>query len=86
MGQPADHDVKHRREDQTEECDTQHPEEHCCSDCVPELGAGTLSQHQRHNTQDERQRRHEDRAQAEPTGVDNGIDGRLALRFKIDAM
>jgi hypothetical protein len=50
---------------------------------VPQFGTGALGQHQRHHPEDERERRHQDRTQTQPTGVDNRIDDTLTLSFEV---
>src|SRR6202011_112366 len=67
-GEPTANDVECRREDQSERRNTDHAGETRGTERLPELGAGARRPYQRHDTENEGERRHQDRPQPQPRG------------------
>ena len=66
LPEALDHHVEHGGEDQRQHGGRQHAADHGGAQRLPAGGAGTGGEHQRHRAEDEGQRRHQDRAQAQP--------------------
>jgi hypothetical protein len=64
--EPAANNVEGWREDQSERRDTDHTGEHRGTKRLPELGPGARRPYQGHDTENEGERRHEDRPQPQP--------------------
>src|SRR5258708_11304226 len=67
-GEPPANDVEGRREDQSERRDADHAGKNRGPKRLPELGAGARRPYQRHDTENEGERRHQDRPQPQPRG------------------
>src|SRR5439155_5630142 len=75
---PENH-VEHRRQEEAEERDAEHAAEHRRAERLAHLGAGPGRARERQHAQDERERGHQDRPEAEPARLDGGREAVLAL-------
>src|SRR5881409_2673103 len=75
---PENH-VEHGRQEEAEERDAEHAAEHRRSERLAHLGAGSGRARERQHAQDERERGHQDRPEAEPARLDGGREAVLAL-------
>src|SRR5947207_1164499 len=77
-GAPENH-VEHGRQEEAEERDPEHAAEHRRAERLAHLGAGSGRARERQHAQDERERGHQDRPEAEPARLDGGREAVLAL-------
>src|SRR5205823_6908620 len=70
--EPHDHNVKHRSKEQTETCDSEHPEKHGGPQSLAHFGAGTAADYQRKDAENKGKGSHQNRAQTEAAGFDRG--------------
>src|SRR5437870_7755939 len=75
---PENH-VEHGRQEKAEERHAEHAAEHRRAERLAHLGAGSGRARQRQHAQDERERGHQDRPEAEPARLDGGCEAVLAL-------
>src|ERR1700737_2720037 len=80
----SNRDVEHRNKQQPEERGEQHAAYHAGADLVPRSGTGAGRRHERNDADDEGQRRHQDRAEAQYRSFEYGVAERLALRLPGD--
>src|SRR5882724_1606944 len=67
-GEPPANDVEGRREDQSESRNPDHARKNRGAERLPELGSGAGRPNQWHDTENEGERRHQDRPQPQPRG------------------
>src|SRR5712692_10237554 len=75
---PENH-VEHRRQEEAEERDAEHAAEHRRAERLAHLGAGSGRARERQHAQDERERGHQDRPEAQAARLDGGGEAVLAL-------
>src|SRR3984957_2167615 len=80
---PAGDDVEDRGEDQPEGGDADHAEEHRGAKRLAQLGAGADRPDQRTDTENEGERGHQDRPQAQPRGFDRRIPAAAPLILEL---
>ena len=73
------HDVEDRDEEDVQEGGEQHPAGDRRAHRMTALLPGAACKHQRHDAEDERQRRHQDRPQPDARGLDRRVHDRTAL-------
>ena len=71
--EPTDEGVERRCEDEAEASHAEHPEQHRCLQRLPHLCSGSGCDGKRGNTQNERERGHQDRPKARPRSVHRGL-------------
>src|SRR5688500_15339730 len=77
--EPPDDDVEDRREEETEERHAQHPGEDGDAHRLTNLEAGAGGKHERYDSHYKCERRHENRAQPDAAGSQDGLARRLAF-------
>src|SRR5690242_18758550 len=78
-GNSTDQDIEERREDETEKGDAEHAGEDRDAHDVAHLRSRAASEHQRQNTHDERERRHENRTQTNARCLERGAESIATL-------
>mmetsp|Transcript_21687 Transcript_21687/g.84531 ORF Transcript_21687/g.84531 Transcript_21687/m.84531 type:complete len:206 (-) Transcript_21687:1321-1938(-) len=83
LGALAQQAVEHRRQEDAEEGHAKHAGEHGDTHRTPHLAAGTAAEDQRDDAGAEGDGGHQDGAQPQPAGLDNGVVDRLAVLLQL---
>src|SRR5436190_23347426 len=73
LGEPADDDIKHRRQEDSKKGDSQHAAEHRGAQGLAHFGAGATRKDKRNYPKDEGEGGHQNGPQAKAAGIDSGF-------------
>src|ERR1700748_3245036 len=72
--EPHDYDIEHRREKKAKAGNSEHSEKDRGAEGLSHFRAGTRTNDQRNDAEDERERSHQDRTQSKTTCFDRGCE------------